>query len=366
MKLNLLIFLCFALSHPLSAAEGPYYFTAIRNASHEQESSEEMKDSYRVLREMVRLAGAQDLRLTLLFSAQYADFISSDASRLSELNSWKDAGHEVGAYHQGPDTGAWDGYSDLPAKELARVRRDGGAGDPPPGHAEYFKALSRLEPAIKTSCMADKRDREFQKAGPPYEICRGARGLASKGAGYSGVNEHIVLSGGTDIRKHLSFFHPADRRTTEAAKKAFSGMKGGVYGTVFDSTEKNFGPFYVWLAFLREADPGCGRSRTVNTAMNSDILKEKRMTAKAKPRAKKTRKAPASADRKYGKAKPSVKKEQEIPRLRPVPSFFGNPLHLNHGRKRRVITPLRRGRCGDGLCDQIEELTGACPRDCSR
>lgn len=368
MKLTAPLLLAFVLAASPAASGAPHYFTAVRAGDHHSEGEDgKLNESYRVMREMVKLASARNVRLTLLFGARYAAFISSDTARLAELKTWKDSGHEVGAYHQGPDTGAWDGYSDLSPKQLARMRRDGGTGAPPPGHGDFFAAIERLEPALKTSCISDRRDSSFQSAGPPYEICRVAGGQASKGAGYSGANDFITLS--AEGRKHLSVFHPADRQGIAAAKKAFSSMQGGLYGAIFDSAASDFGPFYVWLSFLGEADPGCARSRTVNTAVNGGILEEKKAAGK-KPAARKKEKKQDKPEEAAAPGIPAAGPPQavrtEIPRLKPVPSFFYNPPHLRHRNRNTPGHRESRGRCGDGSCDTIERFTGACPRDCGR
>jgi hypothetical protein len=336
----------------LAAGKAPYYFIAVQNGAYNFKGGEaQMAESYKALQAMVKLAAGQNVRLTLLFSAQYALYIATDPARMAELESWKDAGHEVGAYHQGPDTRAWDGYSDLEGKELARVRKDGGAG-PAPGHAEYFAALARLEPDVKTGCVTDRRDKKFLAAAPPYEICGGAPGP-------SGVNDFILVAGSSTERKELSSFHAGDKAGIEAAENTFSGMTGGVYGVSFRSSPSEFGAFYAWLAFLRREDPQGARSRTVTTTVNGDILKE-------------TAQVPAPARRKERRvvmalpARQSEPSRQEIPRLRLVPSFYGTVGRVMLGRK--AFRNLNRaGYCGDGICDAVERANpGRCPQDCGR
>jgi hypothetical protein len=344
-----------------AAEKGAYYFIAVQNGAYNFKGGEEqMAESYKALQAMVKLAGEQNVRLTLLFSAQYAVYIASDPARMAELQAWKEAGHEVGAYHQGPDTRAWDGYTDLRGPELARVRKDGASGAPVGGHAEYLAALARLEPAIKTSCTADKYDAAFRAAAPPYEICRGGR--EGRGPGAGGINEFIAVSASDTAKKGLSSFHPADRAGIEAAGKIFSAMPSGVYGTVFKSSPSEFGAFYAWLAYLRRADPLAGRSRTVTTTVNGDLLKEKE-EPKETP-------GPLRAAKKENRAalpQPAVQAEparREIPHLKPVRSLYGTVGRVMFGRQRPANSG---GYCGDGICDAAERShPGRCPRDCGR
>lgn len=340
-----------------AAGKGPCYFIAVQNGAYNFKGGEEqLAESYKALQAMVKLAGDQNVRLTLLFSAQYAVYIASDPARLAELEAWKEAGHEIGAYHQGPDTRAWDGYSDLEGKDLARARKDGGTGRPAGGHAEYFAALSRLEPAIKTGCFVDRSDRKFRAAAPPYEAC-----LAP---GSNGVNEFLALSPGGVAGKGLSSFHPADKAGIEAAEKNFSALPAGVYGVSFKSSPSEFGAFYAWLAFLRREDPQGGRSRTVTTVVNGDLLLEKELpegTFKAARAVKRER--PAALPVQDVQAEPA---RQEIPRLKPVRSLYGTVGSIMFGR-RQSNRANTGGYCGDGICDAFERAhPGRCPRDCGR
>jgi hypothetical protein len=354
----------FMLIAAAAAAEGPRYFIAVENGAYNFRGGEkQLGESYKALEAMVKLAGEQNARLTLLFSAQYALYISTDPARLAALEAWKDSGHEIGAYHQGPDTRAWDGYSDLPAQKLSLLRKERTSAGAVPGHGDYLAALARLEPAVKTGCMVDREDKEFRAVFPPYEICGFSGGKGKEGAGAAGVNEFISISGEGKSRKFLSSFRPADKAGVEAAEKVFSGMSSGVYGTVFRSSPSEFGAFYVWLAFLRGSDPAGERSRTVNTAVNGGLLKEKKI-ARAVPVRKEKKQAALPMPVPSQNVAETQKKA--IPKLKPVRSFFGSVHRVIFG-PRFVGPKPRSGYCGDGICDAMERAhAGRCPRDCGR
>ncbi len=332
-----------------AAEEKPYYVIAVQCGSFNFMGGEaQLEESYKALRGMVKLADAQNARLTLLFSPQYAVYIASDPARLAELEGWKKTGHEVGAYHRGPASRGWDGYSDLAGEALARARKQKGGAAPVPGHREYFEALSRLEPGIRSGCMANGADKEFQAASPPYEICGSP--------GQKGINKSLVVAGGgKKPEKLLSSFHPADKAGIETAEKLFSGMRSGVYGTIFKSSPSEFGAFYAWLAYLRGIDPQGARSRTVYGIAAGGLLPEKKAV-----REKETVKI----------AKPEVQPRQEavkreIPRLKPVRSFYGSVGKVMFGPPFRGGNMKQRGRCGDGICDAFERArSGVCAKDC--
>lgn len=309
-----------------------------------------MVESYKALQGMIKLADAQHARLTLMFSPQYAVYIASDPARLAELEGWKKTGHEIGAYHEGPESRAWDGYSDLSGKELERARKEDGKGDRVPGHREYFEALNRLEPELKSGCMPDKADKEFLAAAPANEVCGRT--------GDKGVNQFLAISGGAEKpRKNLSAYHPADKAGIGTARVAFSSLSSGVFGASFKSSPSEFGIFYSWLAFLRGKDPQGLRSRTVAGIVDGKLLTEK----EAKPAAE-VRKA----EKKSVQPQPGIQ-QQELPRLKPVPSNYGKVGTLMPERTLYRKNAEQRGYCGDGICDAFERAQpGRCPRDCGR
>jgi hypothetical protein len=362
-----------------SAGEAPRYFITVENGAYNYKGGgAQLQESFRALEGMVKLADAQGVRLTLLFSAQSALYISSGPARLAALQAWKRTGHEVGAYHLGPDVRLWDGYSDLPGEELSRLRKDRTAKGEAPGHKEFLAALAPLEPALKSGCMRGRADLDFLKAAPLYEVCGGEGGHGGSGDGYSGVNEFVALRGAAGA-KGLSVFNPAGKAGIEAAKKAFSGMSSGVYGAAFKSSPSEFGAFYAWLAFLRSVDPLGVKSRTASAVVESGLLPEKK-AAPGKSGDKVKKAAARQTKKQAGKitaaetnvmtAPPffpeEAPKAKEIPRLKPVRSFFGSVSRMVFGGQRggmgRQGPP---GRCGDGVCDAFERASkGRCPRDC--
>ncbi|MEI7528434.1 MAG: hypothetical protein WCK76_05765 [Elusimicrobiota bacterium] len=356
------------------AAE-PYYFVTVHNSV----AGAGYEGSYKALEKMVQLADSQHVRLTLLFSAQYAAYISTDPARAAQLESWKNAGHEIGAYHQGPDTRDWDGFSDLRGEALARARGSAVPGAVP-GHADYFFMLGGLAPKIRSGCVAGRADKEFLAAAPEYEVCPG-------GSAAEGANRWLFSSGG---RRRLSSASPSGRAGVQAAEKVFSGMKGGVYGAAFKSSPSEFGAFYAWLQFLKGRDPRGGRSRTVSAVVEEKLLAEKVVREEKAARAERTVKPelpartivipdiPEAADTADipdadGADEAEADREPqdpEIPRLKPVHSPYSRVERLFFGRfrpLRQAPRPAQRRYCGDGICDMVERRhPGSCARDCGR
>lgn len=344
-----------------AAGPGPYYFIAVQNGAFNFKGGPgQLEESYKALKGMVKLADQQNVKLTLMFSAQYALYIATDAARAAELETWRKSGHELAAYHQGPGTRAWDGYSDLSPEALGRLRKEDRAGKTAPTHREYAEALAKLDPYMKSGCMADLADRDFVAAAPPYEVCSLQPAQKEK----AGVNDYVSLS--ARDKKQLSTFHPADKAGIEAARNAFSSMETGAYGAAFKSSPSEFGAFYAWLEFLRRRDPQGLRSRTVSSIVDLKLLPEKvRPAAEAAKREVQKPAAPPAPPPQPAPPAP----QQEIPRLKRIPSLSGSASRVPSGMHDVIKPPARRGPlqgyCGDGICDANERAhPGRCPRDC--
>ena len=358
----ILLFMLLSPAPSRAGVDGPHYFITVHNSvSDPARGAEKLEESHKALLEMIKLADGQHVRLTLLFDAQYAVYMSSDPARLSELEGWKRTGHEIGAYHAGPDSGAWDGYSDLSPEELARARKEPVRAAGSPGHKEYLSALSRLEPEIKTGCMIGREDadKEFYAAAPAYETCRGPE-LKNEGnaertnAGFDGINYSLTAQGG---KRSLSCSHPSDRAGSAASKKAFLSMVSGVYGVSFNSATSEFGAFFAWLEFLKNDDPHGLRNRTVSGVVEGKLLPEK----KAQPPA-----VSKEAEKREVAAQPEPEK-QNIPRIKPARNLHRQEDIIMFGPPRRDSRLEKRGYCGDGICDAFERShPGRCRRDCGK
>jgi len=104
----------------------PYYFIAIHNEPYNFPGGVEQIDKdYSVLKSMIEKANKYNIKLTLMFTAQWADYISESSERLDDLESWKQQGHEIAAHHHSIYHGNWDGYTDYSREEAIKQRAKG-------------------------------------------------------------------------------------------------------------------------------------------------------------------------------------------------------------------------------------------------
>ena len=276
----------------------PYYFVAIHNEPFHYPAGEKMlKESYAVLRKMVAAADKYNIKLTLMFTAQYADYISSDKKRMSELKEWEKRGHEIAAHHHSIYHGNWDGYTNY-SKEKAmeerkrrlRTARRGLQRKPEKYLGtlkDYIKRLKRINPKVKSGCMNEEADKNCMPDEIIYATCSGFANFGKPGRRLSdtvaekGKNEFVTVGKVNGIeRKWLCHFQTTTPDRVSSAKKVFESMSSGVYGSVNHSSTRELGSFLLWLEFLHSKDPEGKFSRTVTEIIEQRLLPEKEIPQK--------------------------------------------------------------------------------------
>lgn len=308
----------------------PYYFIAIHNEPHNSEpgSREKIDQGYATLKEMVRKANEYNIKLTLMFTPQWADYISENSERMAELESWKKHGHEIAAHHHSIYHGNWDGYTDYTKKEAETQRIK--QGKTPEEYLgtfnDYIDKLKKLNQNIHSGCVNEEHDKAEMPDEIIYGTCSGFANYGEPGRRESdaqnldkGKNEFITVGNYKGIqRKWLT--HYQTNNEVETAKKVVASMKGGVWGSVFHSNKRESVSFYAFLEFLHSIDSAGAKSKTVSQIIDQKLIPEK---------------------------------------------IISDDL-LNE--KSTIIgQPSSSGKCGDGICDEKEKANpDLCPKDCGQ
>jgi len=262
----------------------PYYFIAIHNEPfHYPGGMKHIQDSYELLRNMVKKADAYGIKLTLMFSSQWADFISQNEKRMQEVNRWKKNGHEIAGHHHSIMHWNWDGYTAFARKNAEEIRRK--LGHQPEKYLgtldDFMTRLRRLDPKIHSGCMND----EFLKQALPdsiiYDTCSGFANFGNPGTplpdtvAEKGRNEFVstAIVNGVN-RKWLCHFQTTSMERVQDAKRIFSAMQFGVYGSVNHSSPHEQTAFFAWLDFLHSQDPDGRMCRTVSKVIEEGLLPE--------------------------------------------------------------------------------------------
>ena len=266
--------------------ETPYYFVAIHNEPYHFPSGRRaLEVSYRTLVEMVEQADKFDIKLTLMFAPQWADFIADDSERMDRLAKWKEQGHEIAGHHHSIYHGNWDGYTDYPAQHaLAERARHTARPERYLGTlTDFLEKLRKIEPTLQCGCMNDEFDKKALPEGIIFDTCSGfanfgpvGRRLGDGVAPVKGRNEYVSVGQSSGVkRRWLTHYQITTHKRQRAAQGVFRAMTKGVYGVVAHSIQSEAVPYFEFLDFLHTADPTGERSRTVSAVIQENLLPEK-------------------------------------------------------------------------------------------
>jgi hypothetical protein len=270
----------------------PWYFIAIHNEPFNHEQNRFFtEESYRILTKMIAKADECDIKLTLMFAPQWADYLLADKERAAALARWKESGHEIAAHHHSVGHGNWDGYSALPKSEAEAARAKAGGHDFQAcfGAETYYGTLTdltaklrRLNPAVKSGCMNDEGRKNALPDAIIYDTCSGFANYGQPGLfepdmeASKGRNDYVSVGMYNGIERRWLTHH--FMKEAQAAENAFSSMRSGVYGTVNHSSPHELQDFIAYLDFLHQVDPQGKKSRTVSEVIEQKLLPEKRLT----------------------------------------------------------------------------------------
>jgi len=303
----------------------PYYFVAIHC---EPSAEDEIASNFGVLREMVAYADAYHIKLTIMLTPQWADYIAADPARLAEVQSWMENGHEIAAHHHSIYHGSWDGYTNFPP-DVVRAQ----VSNPRPYLGtldDYIAALQQLNPNVQAGCVNDERDKRVMPDAIIYDTCSGFSNAGEPGerngdnVPEKGVNHFMTVGTVNGIqRKWLTHYQVYHRPL--AAFQTMMAMEGGVYGVVTHAAAGQDAPLYTFLDAVHEVDPEGAFSRTVSEIVEEALL-------------------------------PEVELPDDV--VNAIYESTRPPLPAQNGE-------MGSEKCGDGTCDQFErEHPDACPQDC--
>lgn len=299
--------------------EIPYYFIAIHNEP-------EGKD-YIVLKQMVEMANEYNIKVTLMFTAQWVDYILESPQRIADLESWKRQRHEIAAHHHSIYHLNWDGYSDY-SKETVEAQKIS-QGKTPEKYIgtlkEFINHLRKINPEIKSGCVNDEGDKNEMPDEIIYDTCSGFANYGEVGRMImdsipeKGKNEYITVGTWKGIKRKWLTHHGIEFSSQIKAQEVFNSMTNSeVYGVIVHSMSMQLESYSAFLKFLHSKDPTGKRSKTVSEIIEQKLLPEKMIS-------------------------------KELLKEKPTKL----PLAINDK------------KCGDGICDEFEKANpNLCPKDC--
>lgn len=237
-----------------------------------------------MLAQMVERADEYGIKLTLMFTAQWADYIAESPARLAELHSWAENGHEIAAHHHSVYHGNWDGYTDYsPAEAIAQREKRDKKPEPYLGTLDdYIEKLRQINPDIHSGCMNSEHDKNSMPDPIIYDTCSGfanfgppGRRLADGASPEKGKNEYISTGTFGGIQRWwLAHYQITVAQRQQQAQAVFNSMDSGVYGSVTHSIPDQAPPYYDFLEFLHEKDPSAAGSRTLSEVIEQKLIPE--------------------------------------------------------------------------------------------
>ncbi len=258
-----------------------FYFIAIHNEPYNAPGGElQIEKEYQILKQMIEKADQYNIKLTLMFTPQWADYISGSSERLNDLERWRGCGHEIAGHHHSIHHGDWDGYTDYTLAEI--IDRVGDASRYLGTLEDFIEKLRKINPEIKSGCMNDERDKRALPDQIIYDTCSGLANFGEPGRRLSdavdpekGCNYYVSVGSYKNMeRKWLTHYLMNNEQRQLSARSVFGSMDSGVYGVVMHSTEKEAPAYYSFIEFLHQRDEAGSRSKTVSHIIDRQMLPE--------------------------------------------------------------------------------------------
>jgi len=268
----------------------PYYFVAIHSEPlHDiPQVKNSIAERFVTQREIVEKANEYDIKLTLMFSAQVAEYIAEDSGRLEEVKLWGQQGHEISSHHHSIYHSNWDGYTDHTREDTAteRITKVREPETYMGTMKDYVDKLKLVNPNVQSGCSNAGIGGKSTPDEIIYDTCSGYFNsgeigrIEVRGDTFSekGNNQYILVGTINDIeRKWLGHSQITTLQTEGAAETMFLTLdSSSVYGVVTHATQSNDQDVYLfdYLDFLHEQDPTGARSKTVTEVIEQELLSE--------------------------------------------------------------------------------------------
>jgi len=265
---------------------------------HNEPNPADIPEFYHKLEELINKANDYHMKLTLMFTPPWVDFLLENNERASNISKWKSEGHEISVHHHGPSLNYWDGYSPLLEDEALADRRECckhkasldnisieeacATGNSYNGTMEdYMKKMQKLDPDIKSGCMNEEMEKLFLPNAIIHPTCSGFANFGQAGRELSdsltekGINEFISVGTVNGIKRKWLAHSTMIRDTTsdDRAIDLFPTLDTNtIFGAVTHSIDGQSIQLLHFMEYLHTVDPTGEKSMTVSEAIESKIL----------------------------------------------------------------------------------------------
>jgi len=215
---------------------------------------------------LVETADSFDVPLTIYFTPQWAGMILDDPQKLSAVEEWIEAGHEVGCHHHGywgtkERASTWDGYTNTPLEGLDPADRSRYVGT----MDELMSLLNALPGERRSGCMGGSENDDA--IDHPCQIEYSTRGHALDDVVTAPVS---LVRNGCDIIEigHGLIASQPRGALQELYSSTSSDVVFGVVGHVYNFAEMP-AQFIEWFRFLYEQDEAGAFRSTVSGLLDA-------------------------------------------------------------------------------------------------
>jgi hypothetical protein len=230
-------------------------------------------------------ADERGIKLTIMLTAQWSDYIADNPSILSRVQGWEANGHELAGHHHSVyHPGNWDGYSDFNEEERRRIRglRDrtlfAGTLD------DWTERVQRTAPNVSSGCSNGETDKSTIPRVVVNDSCPGFYttdeypfGTRSEGGDPLGGRNDFVLVGTSSNgveRRFLGHTIITGRGFLDGATDAFDQMTTGAYGVIIHTNPADINSVRSWMDHVVSSG-AVGGSSTLSGIIESGVLPER-------------------------------------------------------------------------------------------
>ena len=283
-----------------AGVEVPYYFIAIHNEPLPDPLYPGMtiESSYITLKEIIAKADSYNMKLTLMLSPPWVDYIMSHPDRLASLESWKENGHEISTHHHAVTHALWDGYTNTPQNEAIEIREKIRKDRIPEIYYgtmnDFMDKMQIINPNLNSGCLNGDMDPTILPDEILCSTCSGKANMGEPGRRLldgdptKGINEYIstfTVNGIT--RRYLTHAQVTNEVLRRQAEEIYASLNHNlVYGVVAHSIEANTATGNLdeaetimrFMDYLHEKDPTGERSKTLSEIIEEQLLPEKEIS----------------------------------------------------------------------------------------
>ncbi len=262
------------------AGKLPYSFFAVH-----LEPQTANSNTFKTLKEFVETADSYNVKLTLMFTPQWAEMVLADNKKLALVRQWEAAGHEIAAHHHGPShPGTWDGYTN--AENWQELREKFGKAEQYLGDMnDYLEILEKLPRGgrIFSGTLTDKC------TDTPPGVIYDAAGPFIEGKTPEGRTTIIRTHLFNNVLTYKLYIKALriDESTLREIKEQYNSLKEkeimGVATHASNFAGKDKELILSWFEFLHNKNPNGRYSLTVTDLMENHILKNNELPIKECP-----------------------------------------------------------------------------------